>query len=46
MVTLSDEAVDFFIQKHCQVEMYPTPEAIEHWNKAKGRTIGLFHITC
>jgi hypothetical protein len=46
MVTLSDEAADFFIQKHCQVEMYPTPEAIEHWNKAKGRIIGLFHITC
>jgi hypothetical protein len=46
MVKLSDEAIDFFIQKHCQVELFPTPEAIELWNEAKGQTIGLFHITC
>lgn len=46
MVKLSDEATDFFIQKHCQVELFPTPEAIELWNEAKGQTIGLFHITC
>jgi hypothetical protein len=46
MVKVSDEAVEFFTQKHCQVQIYPTPEAIELWNKASGQTIGLFHITC
>ena len=46
MVSLSDEATEFFTQKHCRVELFPTPEAIELWNKATGRTIGLFHITC
>lgn len=46
MVKLSDEATDFFQEKQCRVELLPTPVAIEHWNKAKGRTIGLFHITC
>ena len=46
MVKLSDEAKEFFKQKKCQVELYPTPEAIEAWNKVKGPIIGLFHITC
>jgi hypothetical protein len=46
MVKLSDDVIEFFKQKHCQVDLLPTPQAIEHWNKAKGSTIGLFHITC
>jgi hypothetical protein len=46
MVNLSDEAIEFFKQKHCQVELLPTPEAIHQWNKTKGQIIGLFHITC
>jgi hypothetical protein len=46
MVKLSDEAVEYFKEKKCQVELLPTPEAIEHWNKAESLTIGLFHITC
>jgi hypothetical protein len=46
MVNLSDEASGFFKQKQCQVKLFPTPEAVEQWNKTKGRTIGLFHITC
>ena len=46
LANLSDEASEFFEQKHCQVDLLPTPQAIEHWNKAKGSTIGLFHITC
>ncbi len=29
-----------------QVELLPTPEAIETWNEAEGDVIGLFHITC
>ena len=46
MLKLSDEAIEFFKQKNCQVELLPTPEAIQLWNKAKSPTIGLFHITC
>jgi hypothetical protein len=46
LVELSDEASEFFKQKYCRVEIFPTPEAIHVWNKAKGKTIGLFHITC
>lgn len=46
MVKLSDEAADYFKKKDCQAQLYPTPEAIRVWNKADGKTIGLFHITC
>jgi len=46
LVKLSDEAAAFFQQKNCIVELLPTPEAIDLWNKAKSSTIGLFHITC
>jgi hypothetical protein len=46
LVKLSDEAAEFLQQKQCKVELLPTPEAIQRWNKAKGQTIGLFHITC
>jgi hypothetical protein len=46
MLKLSDEASEFFNQKHCRVDLRTTPEAMEHWNKAKGQTIALFHITC
>jgi hypothetical protein len=46
MVKLSEDATKFFKQKHCQVELLPTPESMELWNKAKGQVIGLFHITC
>ncbi len=46
MVKLSDEAVDFFRKKDCQPILLLTPQAILEWNKAKGKTIGLFHITC
>jgi hypothetical protein len=46
MVKLSGEAADFFKNRKCTVELYPTPEAIQHWNEAKGPVIGLFHVTC
>ncbi len=46
MVSLSGEAAEYFGKKEVKVDLYPTPEAIRHWNKAKGRTIGLFHVTC
>jgi len=46
MVTLSQEAAGYFRDKQVQVDLSPTPEAIRRWNKAKGPTIGLFHVTC
>jgi hypothetical protein len=46
MVTLSKEASEYFRKKEVRVGLSPTPEAIHQWNKAKGSTIGLFHVTC
>ncbi len=45
-VTLSKEAADYFKKEELQVDLSPTPDAIHRWNKAKGSTIGLFHVTC
>jgi hypothetical protein len=45
MVRLSDEAADSFAKRKVKVEPARTPEAIEHWNKAKGKVIALFHVT-
>ena len=45
-VTLSEEARDYFKKKNCKVDLMATPKAIQEWNKAKGQTIGLFHVTC
>jgi hypothetical protein len=45
-VELSEEAADYFKRKECQVDLWPTPEAIRAWNGAKGPVIGLFHVTC
>jgi hypothetical protein len=46
LVKLSDEAADYFKRKDCQVELLPTPKAVEAWNEAQGAVIGLFHVTC
>lgn len=46
LVTLSKEASEYFRDKKVRVDLSPTPVAIRQWNKAKGSTIGLFHITC
>ena len=46
VLTLSEEANEYFRRKKCHVEMYPTPEAIRIWNESKGNVIGLFHLTC
>jgi hypothetical protein len=43
---LSDEAEKYFKEKGCSVELLPTPLAVEAWNKAKSKTIGVFHVTC
>ena len=45
-VQLSDEAADYFKRQQCQVELLPTPKAIQAWNETKGAVIGLFHVTC
>ena len=45
-LNLSEEALEYFEKRNCKVDLFPTPEAIEHWNEAKGSVIGLFHITC
>ena len=46
LVKLSGEAAHYFEQRNCRVELLPTPQAIQVWNKAKGAVIGLFHVTC
>ena len=35
----------FFAKRKVKVELARTPEAIEHWNKAKGKVVALFHVT-
>jgi hypothetical protein len=46
MVELSPEAASYFAEHKVAVDLSPTPEALERWNKAKGKVIGLFHVTC
>ena len=43
---LSDEARDYLKRNNCQVLLEATPEALQKWNKAEGKWIGIFHITC
>ena len=45
-VELSNEAEAFFRENKCEVELLPTPEAIESWNRAEGKFVSMFHITC
>ena len=46
MVRLSNEAADYLAQRNVKVDLARTPEAIERWNKASGKVIALFHVTC
>jgi hypothetical protein len=46
MVKLSDEAREYFDKKGCRVDLLPTPEALDLWNRVDGPRIGLFHLTC
>ena len=46
LVELSDEAVGYLERKKCKVKLYPTPEAVQVWNAARGQVIGIFHVTC
>ena len=45
-VELSPEAAAYLRRKRCRVVLAPTPDVAEIWNRAKGRAIGLFHVTC
>jgi len=46
LVRLSDEAQAYLEKRNCQTKLAATPEAIGLWNEAKGKVIGLFHVTC
>jgi len=43
---LSPEATAYLAEKGCEVVIAPTPEAIHAFNKAHGKKVGLFHVTC
>ncbi len=45
-VQLSDEAQRYFEKRGVRTVLAPTGEAIKCWNEAKGKVIGLFHLTC
>lgn len=45
-VELSKKADEYFKEKDCKVKLFPTPKAIKIWNKSKGKTIAMFHVTC
>lgn len=45
-VELSPEAAVYLKRRRCPVVLLPTPEVIDVWNQAKGRAMGLFHVTC
>ena len=45
-VCLSDEAEIYFKNRDCQVKLAVTPKAIDAWNTADDKVIGLFHVTC
>jgi hypothetical protein len=46
LVRLSDEAQKYLEKRRCRVKRMATPEAIQAWNRAEGKVIGLFHVTC
>jgi hypothetical protein len=46
LVTLSDDAAEYFRKQACQVDLLPTKEAINAWNQVDGAVLGLFHVTC
>lgn len=45
-VGLSEEAQAYLEKHNCRTKLAATPDAIRLWNKAKGKVIGLFHVTC
>ncbi len=45
-VDLSDEAEKYFKKHGIRIKLKATPKAIHIWNTARGKVIGLFHVTC
>ena len=45
-VRLSPEAEVWLARKGCKVVIQPTPGALRVFNEARGKKIGLFHVTC
>ena len=45
-IRLSDEAQAYFQEQDCSVELFPTQQAVDVWNKLEGKAIGMFHVTC
>jgi len=45
-VRLSPEAETYLAKKGCKIVIRPTPEALQTFNEAQGKKIGLFHVTC
>ena len=45
-VGLSDEAEKYLSKRGCRVKLLGTPKAIQAWNTAGEKAIGLFHVTC
>ena len=45
-VQLSKDAAEFLSKRKCKVDLMPTPKAVKRWNEAKGKVLGLFHVTC
>ena len=45
-VRLSPEAEAYLAKKRCKVVIQPTPGAVRAFNEARGKKIGLFHVTC
>ena len=43
---LSPEAEAYFRHHECRIILRPTTDAVVAYNKARGKTIGLFHVTC
>lgn len=46
LVRLSDEAEKYLDKRGCRVKLVATPKAIRAWNKAEGKVVALFHVTC
>lgn len=45
-VRLSPEAEAYLAKKGCEIVIQPTPQALRVFNEARGKKIGLFHVTC
>ena len=45
-VGVSIEAGKYLNKKDCRLKLLATPKAIEAWNKAGEKVVGLFHVTC